>query len=126
MSIHTHTHIHTMIMHRVDYYIQNKFLSSYKLYTIMNESCKSITFYHIKNNKGHGNTTLANFMVSDDDCVGIKVSLGTGIEDANIALDKYDDYDRFFASYHANIQYKNKHFDKILYMYKKSFTDSIS
>lgn len=109
----------------LDHYVRNKVLTSYKLYTIMNECCRSILLYHNKFDSKHGNTTLQNFRVRDDD-LGIVVTLYTKKPiHKETSREKHIDYDTFFDSYYEHIQYKNKHFDKMFGLYKKSFLDSL-
>lgn len=106
------------------YYLQNNVLSSYKMFTIMNECCMSILCYHNLYNKQHGNTRLENFNM--DDRNGIIVTLRQDVHSiSDLHHNIHSDYEQFFASYYENMMYKNKHFDKFFHLYKQSFLNSI-
>lgn len=107
-------------------YIEQNVLTSFTLYTIVNECCRAIIIYHNKFAEHHGNTSLANFKLKNDlQCIYLDSStnISTGFSINNTT--KYADYDTFFASYSDALMNKNKHFLNIYELYKRSFYKSI-
>lgn len=107
-------------------YIEQNVLTSFTLYTIVNECCRAIIIYHNKFAEHHGNTSLANFKLKNDlQCIYLDSSTNTTTDFSINNTTKYADYDTFFASYRDALMNKNKHFLNIYELYKRSFYRSI-
>jgi hypothetical protein len=116
----------------VQTYISNNPLTTFTLYNILDTCTKSITIYHNKYNAFHGNTTVQNFRIQNID-LGICLCNPTKPPKSQPGLKlyhltnhtKFMDYEILFISFDDTLKNKNKHFSKILGLYRTSFYKSI-
>jgi hypothetical protein len=120
-------------------YVKDNVLTSFTLYTIINECCKVILIYHNIYAEYHGNTTLNNFKMKNElEGIFLIANKSRNLTSLNPLaspatnsyqlnnVTKFIDYEILFASYNDTLQYKNKHFLKLFELYKTSFYKSIS
>jgi len=104
-------------------YICNNGLTTFTLYNILDTCTRNILLYHNINNASHGNTTIKNFLIQNSD---MQICLcHSDIQHVLTNTSKYIDYEMFFGSFEKALNNKNKHFSKVLGLYKISFYKSI-
>jgi hypothetical protein len=109
----------------VQSYIKNNFLGSYILMTLLNECCRYIMLYHNLLNCYHGNTTIQNFMLYEDNKCLIPIELIGNDNNTLTSKTKYDDYLMLFETFYHELNYKNKHFNEIFLHYNNTFLKNL-
>jgi hypothetical protein len=112
--------------YNVQKYISNNKISPFILFTVINNCCKCIMLYHNIYNKFHGNTTVHNFYMYDNNECILLYNNNTSNEDYSLNKSRrYKDYSIFFDSCIKELVHYNVYFMHIFNKYKISIIEAL-